>query len=159
MAKREKTDIEELPDDLSLDVSDFDENDPVLIKFRQMGFDPLEMSIKISKGEELQTTHPFLKVLDGWIMQWKKAWQVNKEATIDEQDLNELYRLAEPYLLGKYTPIDIRSKHILELVQYIHAKKKAIDLKVSGQLGLPTTVMPLNNDEIKKFKSYFKENY
>jgi hypothetical protein len=92
----------------------------------KLGCNPLELSAKIALGEELDGPHPALKQFSALVDRLDKALAAEK---IDEARnmAEELRALIERELTQGYVPIELRSKHIVDLTQYILPKRKAVE--------------------------------
>jgi hypothetical protein len=100
----------------------------------EFGCNPLELSAKIAMGQELEGPHPSLK-------QFRKlARELQTLATTNTVPrfaglVLALSELIEEELTKGHVPIELRSKHIVDLTQYILPKRKAIEH--SGPDGQP----------------------
>jgi hypothetical protein len=109
-------------------------------RLAELGCDPLELSAKIALGKELDGPHPQLAAFRILVRALQEALQdsvmpehLPKMAAITMG----LTSLVEDYLTRGYVPVELRSKHIADLMQYAHSKRKAIDVTTGDE--------PLNN--------------
>jgi len=110
----------------------------LLQRLEEMGADPLKFAVDVMDGRELTTDHPFLKVLYNHLRPLRRAIKDDKEAL---RAMEELEDVAVKYLRNGHVPIEIRSRHALELLQYMYPKRKSVDH--SGTIG-----MQLNPDSM-----------
>lgn len=97
----------------------------------ELGCNPLELSAKIALGEELDGPHPSLKTFIAFmdrLDKWLEAEDIMKAKHIAEG----LRSTIEQELTQGYVPIELRSKHIVDLTQYILPKRKAVDVTTGG---------------------------
>ena len=93
-------------------------------KLKELKCDPIELSAKIAMGEEYTFEHPnFNKIQNMWINIKKQI----RKREISMRSLNEFWFAVEEALCEAPPTIEMRSKHIIELMQHVSAKKKAIE--------------------------------
>ena len=124
--------------------------------FEDLDFDPLAMSVAVAKGEMLTQDHPFLGVILKGLNNLKGDL---KDKGMDVGLIEQLMTKAAEMLTDSWTPIELRSKHILELMNYIYPKKKAVDMTHGGQIDFDLAYRPLTLQEIKEFKKYFDDKF
>lgn len=100
----------------------------------ELGCNPLELSAKIALGEELDGPHPSLKKFYA-ITADLEALAKTEEHPALQALVQALGALIDESLTHGYVPIELRSKHIVDLTQYILPKRKAVE--VSGPGGGP----------------------
>lgn len=120
-------------------------------------FDPVEASIQIAAGKALHEKHPFLKTLRYYLDFIEADLRSVKQRPDGIDRCKELWNQGRAELTGCYTPIEIRSKHITDLLQYIHPKKKAIDLSIGMEEIVDNT--PITEEEFRAFKIVFDGEY
>lgn len=114
----------------------------------ELGCDPLELSAKIAMGQELDGPHPAVGEFRRLVHDLQNAI----DGKGDDPTLfpDRLDALINDHLLAGYVPIELRSKHIVDLMQYSHHKLKAIDHTTGGN-ELPNLVqvyMPANGRDL-----------
>jgi hypothetical protein len=115
----------------------------------ELGCNPLELSARIALGEELDGPHPALSAfrkIASKLMEAVAKENLDKAAS----SLEALSALIEDQLTKGYVPIELRSKHIVDLTQYILPKRKAVEHSGPGggpvehnlnAKGLPTDAL------------------
>lgn len=104
-------------------------------RLEALGCDPLELSAKIALGQELDGPHPKLKDFRALLATLFKALE---DADIPNKARTALVGIAdlvEDHLTRGYVPTELRSKHIADLMRYVWAPRKAIE--VTGADGTP----------------------
>ena len=128
----------------------------VLDRIAQLGFDPLEQSVNIARGTAFKEDHPFLTKFEMTLTDW-----CDSLGSFDELDLLEVERFKVDglkALKNSFTPIDLRSKHTMELLTYLYPKRKSMEMAIDT--GRPDmTVTPLTDEEVEIFNSKFMERY
>ena len=122
----------------------------------QLGFDPLKQSVRIAQGKAFREDHPFLLRFDMVLTDW-----IDTLSSFDELDLMTVEKFkheGHKALMDSFTPIDIRSKHTMELMTYIYPKRKAMEMSVNQDVPA-MTVSPLTDEEIEQFNAKYKERY
>lgn len=127
-----------------------------LEKMAKLKFDPMEESIKIARGDLLQKDHPFLETLNQQLMKWFTV--SDSLDLIDTYEIEQFRRECRKALRNSFTPLDIRSRHVIELMNYIYPKKKSIEVDVKEAIK-PMVVSTLTSDEVHLFKEKFHERY
>ncbi len=125
-------------------------------RIAQLGFDPLAQSVKIAQGKMLKEDHPWLQTFRGVMDQWYDT--LESFDAIDLMDLEKFKKAGVKALSNSLTPPDLRSKHTLELIQYIYPKRKAMEMVVENPRA-EMIVTPLTSDEVDIFNSKFSERY
>ena len=120
------------------------------------GFNPVEMSLKIVKGEVLTEDHPFLKTLYEYICMIEGHCHEDDGRGVLTR-CKELWNTAKNQLADCYTPIELRSKHILELMNYLHPKKKAIEITAASELQ--GSAVPLTPADVLLFEEWFNREF
>jgi hypothetical protein len=98
--------------------------------------DPLELSARIALGQELDGPHPSLKYFRQLSADLAKAIEKEDDLSLFPSRLEELI---EESLTRGYVPMDLRSKHIADLMQYAHPKRRAVE--VTGEGGEPLNLV------------------
>lgn len=115
-----------------------------LDRLAEMGCDPLELSAKIALGQELDGPHPAVGEFRRLVHDLQNAL----DGKGDDPHLfpDRLEALIDEHLLAGYVPIELRSKHIADLMQYSHPKLKAVDVTTGGNelTNLVQVYMPDN---------------
>lgn len=125
-------------------------------RIAQLGFDPLEQSVKIAQGKLLKEDHPFLSEFKMLVEEMTDT--LESFEPIEFEDLERFRKVGIKALSNSLTPADLRSKHTLELIQYIYPKRKSIEMAV--QTDRPDmAVTTLTPDEVKLFESKFRDRY
>jgi hypothetical protein len=120
----------------------------LLDRLDELGCDPLELSAKIALGYELDGPHPSYKAFK------KIAEDIQALAGTGEpvpEDLaDKLLLLVEDQLTKGYVPIELRSKHIADLMQYSYPKRKAVEVDANLNVKPVPKVDPakLSNDAL-----------
>lgn len=128
----------------------------VLDRIAQLGFDPLEQSVNIARGTAFKEDHPFTNRFEMTLTDW-----CDTLGSFDELDLLEVERFKEEglkILKNSFTPIDLRSKHTMELLTYLYPKRKSMEMSIEPTRG-EMTVTPLTDDEVDLFNAKFMERY
>lgn len=92
-------------------------------KLDEMGCDPLEMSAMIAMGEHLQTDHPMLPRIIRYIDRLREA---HKNKTVKQRHIDLIESNIRKALTDTYVPLELRSKHVVDLMQYLYPKRAAI---------------------------------
>jgi len=125
-----------------------------LDRIAQLGFDPLEQSVNIARGTAFREDHPFLQRFEMALTDW-----CDTLGAFDELDLLEVERFKDAgikALSNSFTPIDIRSKHTMELMTYLYPKRKSMEMSVETAAPV-MTVTPLTEDEVDLVNEKIKE--
>ena len=80
-----------------------------------MGFNPVQQSVAIAKGEALTQDHPFLALLNAWSVECQEI--VDNEPHRLGEMLDNIVRASEKWLKDTWVSHDLRSKHTLALQQ------------------------------------------
>ena len=99
-----------------------------------LGCNPMELSARIALGEELDGPHPALTLLHKFAD--KLAKLEDKGGAVTPELIEELRALVDDNLTSGYVPLELRSKHIADLMQYAHPKRKPVDHAGSSDLGI-----------------------
>ncbi len=127
-----------------------------LDRIAQLGFDPLEQSVNIARGKAFREDHPFLNRFEMALTDW-----CDTLGAFDELDLLEVERFKDAgikALSNSFTPIDIRSKHTMELMTYLYPKRKSMEMSIEPNKA-EMTVSPLTDEEVDLFMAKFQERY
>jgi integrase len=125
-------------------------------RLADLNFDPLEWSVKIARGEALTTNHPFLEMIRDWYMDMIS--HLTKGNAINwERELEKILEKAKVSLTDSWVPLNLRSDHIKELMQYLYPKLKAVEH--SGSIQQDIRIKPLSRNEVEIFKEVFDEEY
>ena len=128
----------------------------VLERVAQLGFDPLEQSVKIARGQSLKEDHPFLSKFQSIMDEWCETLESFEE--LDALEVDKFRAEGIKALAGSFTPIEMRSRHTLELLNYIYPKRKAMEMTIDT--GRPDmTVTELQEHEVDTFMDKFEERY
>jgi len=106
----------------------------LLDRLEELACDPLELSAKIALGEELDGPHPSLSSFHAFAD--KLAKLEDKGGAVTPELIEELRTLVDDNLTSGYVPLELRSKHIVDLMQYAHPKRKPEDRAGSSDIGL-----------------------
>ena len=98
----------------------------LLARLEELRCDPLELSAKIALGQELDGPHPALPAFRQVIQDMRTLFEKGEPITDVEAD--RLEALVDEHLMAGYVPIELRSKHIADLMQYTHPKRKAVEM-------------------------------
>lgn len=128
-------------------------------RMEELNFDPLEFAVAIARGEELCTDHPVWPILQQWLLELKDVVASKQWASMPTlEKIDQFASYCEKLLKESYTPIDVRSRHTLELLNYVYPKRKAMEVDFPGNSeGGP--VKELTADEVKIFHAYFHKEY
>jgi len=102
-------------------------------RLEELGCDPLELSAKIAQGQELDGPHPSIKAFYAFVDDLAKL--EDKGGAVTPELVEKLRSLVDDNLTRGYVPIELRSKHIADLMRYVWAPRKAIE--VTGADGAP----------------------
>jgi hypothetical protein len=100
-------------------------------RLEQLGCDPLELSARIATGQELDGPHPALKAF--YKFRDDLAQLQDKGGAITPDHIEQFTQLIDDNLTRGYVPIELRSKHIADLLRYVHAPRKAIEITADMQ--------------------------
>lgn len=113
-------------------------------RLAELGCDPLELSAKIALGQELDGPHPSVKEFRELVLDIEKAI----EGKVDINTLpDRLTALIDEHLMAGYVPMELRSKHVADLMQYRHPKRKAVEVTGKDGDDLMPTIDPEKLDE------------
>lgn len=128
----------------------------VLERIAQLGFDPLEQSVKIAKGQMLFEDHPFLDTFESVMQGWYEKLESFED--LDIYDIERFKAEGIKALTLSFTPLELRSRHTLELMNYLYPKRKSMEMEVkTNQADMRVT--PLTEEEVVIFNAKFKERY
>ena len=98
--------------------------DDIIEQLEEMGCDPLTLSAKLAMGNAINKPHPdFGKIESKWeIIQ--KGIETNQ---IRMSMLNDFWVLVKHALSTSTPTLELQSKHIVSLTEYIHAKKRSVE--------------------------------
>lgn len=128
----------------------------ILERFAELNFDPLDQAVKIAQGKALKEDHPFLQDFKDQVF-----WFIQQLEEFEEIEISDMHKFLQEgtrALSEVHTPIEIRSRHTLELLQYLYPKRKAMELKVED-VRPPMEVSPLTEEEVEIFNAKFLERY
>lgn len=125
-------------------------------RIAQLGFDPLEQSVRIAQGKMLKEDHAFLPEFKAVLDEWYDT--LESFDAIDMDDLERFRKMGIKALTRSTTPADLRSKHTLELIQYIYPKRKAMEMAVQTDRA-PLLVTTLTEYEVEVFRSKYQGRY
>lgn len=111
-------------------------------RLEELGCDPLELSAKIALGQELDGPHPTLKTFRVLLGKLGEALEDDPEVEEALALHAELCHLVEEHLTKGYVPMELRSKHIVDLTNYVHPKRQAI--AVSGPDEEPISTLDVS---------------
>lgn len=114
-------------------------------------FDPLEESIKIAKGEfESGEEHEALNSIMQIVEDWKELAEEGKPIPMEELDGFQgiLYQI-----LSNHIPLEIREKHILNLIKYVYPALKSAEVNVnhSGEVEVEHKGKVVLSEKAAKF--------
>lgn len=109
-------------------------------RLQELGCDPLELSAKIATGQELDGPHPALEAFYAFANTLAKLQ--DKGSAVTEDLVNELRDLIENNLTRGYVPMDLRSKHIADLMRYAYPRLKAVQVDASVHDKRPPRIDP-----------------
>jgi hypothetical protein len=98
----------------------------LLDRLDELGCDPLELSARIALGHELDGPHPALRAF--YKFRDDLAKLQDKGGAVTPDHIEQLTQLIDDNLTRGYVPIELRSKHISDLMQYAHPKRKAVEI-------------------------------
>lgn len=116
----------------------------------RLGCDPLELSAKIALGEELDGPHPSLKAF--YAFADKLAGLEDTGGAVTPELIEELRGLIDDNLTRGYVPMELRSKHIADLMRYLYPTRRAIEVKAEIAERRPPMVDPskLSDEAIRE---------
>lgn len=125
-------------------------------RMAELDFDPLEWSVRIARGEALTKDHPFLEFLGEWVSD--HVGLIANQTPVDwERVLASLLEKAKTALTDSWVPLNLRSDHVRDLIQYLYPKLKAVEY--SGTVQGHLRIKPLTASEVEIFKRNFDANY
>lgn len=122
----------------------------VVARLRELGCDPLDLSAKIALGEELDGPHPSLAAFRAFADDLTNLEDKGGAVTIDL--IERLRALIDDNLTKGYVPIELRSKHITDLMRYTYPQRRAVEVKAELHDKRPPRVDPtkLSDDALKQ---------
>ena len=120
----------------------------LVARLNELGCDPLELSAKIALGEELDGPPPALSAFYAFRDDLSKLQ--DKGGAVTPEDIDRLTALIDDNLTRGYVPIELRSKHIADLMRYVHAPRKALEVTASIHDRRPPQIDPsrLSNEAL-----------
>lgn len=123
---------------------------------KENNYNPIEMAIKIAKGEELTKNHPFLKLLWDYLEDIRNMVLTKKPQSQIDARLAELWNVGKLYLTDSWVDTSTRAKVTMELLNYVEPKKKSND--ITYRKDESGSAKKLTDAEIKKFRiNFYKE--
>jgi len=107
---------------------------------QELGCDPLKLSAKIALGEELDGPHPSLKAF--YAFADKLVGLEEKGGAVTPELIEELRELIDENLTHGYVSMELRSKHIADLMRYLYPTRQAIRVNAEIEERRPPTVDP-----------------
>lgn len=102
-----------------------------LDQMRELGFDPLEVSVNIALGNALTQAHPALKKIATSLDRLESLLR-SKKLMPALKHLDTLRPMVLDALSEERTSTETRAKYILELLKYAHPQLRAVDFKAKG---------------------------
>jgi hypothetical protein len=120
----------------------------LVARLEELRCDPLELSAKIANGQELDGPHPALKAF--YKFRDDLAKLQDKGAAVTPDHIDQLTKLIDGNLTRGYVPIELRSKHIADLMQYTYPKRRAVEVDANIHDKRPPNVDPkkLSNEAL-----------
>lgn len=112
----------------------------LVARLEELNCDPLELSAKIAKGEELDGPHPSLSKF--YAFTEKLTDLVDKGGAVTPELVEELRSLVDDNLTRGYVPLELRSKHIIDLMRYTYPQRRAVEVKAELHDKRPPKVDP-----------------
>jgi len=103
-------------------------------RLEELGCDPLELSVRVAMGKDLDGPHPSVGEFRRLVHDLQNALDGKGEDPHLFPD--RLQALIDENLLSGYVPMEIRSRHIIELIQYKFPKLKAVEMTGPGGTDL-----------------------
>lgn len=117
-------------------------------------FDPMKASIDIAKGKKNGEPHPFLQDLR------KHLDEILEEPDQDKvkKRIDLLWKIAEKKLGNSSVNLEIQSKHILALTEYIYQKPKSVDVNLIHGISV-SDLLPLSSIEVMELYDRFEKDF
>ena len=127
----------------------------------ELQFDPLIAAVSIAKGEKQGQVHPHLMKLRRTISQMKAEIKEGKPVTADALDL--MFERAMAAMSDEPAPIELQSRHQLELLKYIYPQLKSMDPEATGGIADILEDMrltkPITEKSAKIVRLIFEQNF
>ncbi len=100
-------------------------------QLRELDCDPVEFLASVMAGKAMREPHPFLEHVINFVnavLNIPDQIQDNGERERFKELVQQLLKSAHRHLFEGYVPIELQTKVGIELLQYIHAKRKTIEV-------------------------------
>lgn len=120
-------------------------------------FNPLQFAIDVAKGRALTKDHPFLLILSERLTDFAKRTQ--EGTPIDAQEFLLLEEEAVKYLTDSWTSHELRAKFIMDLMQYVLPKRKAVEHTIIKDEDAENQAVAVSEESQKAFLEKFEKEY
>ncbi len=106
-------------------------------QLKDLDCDPVEFLANVMAGKAMKEQHPFLEHVISFvnaILNIPDLISDNGERERFKERVQVLLKSAHHYLYEGYVPIELQTKVGIELLQYIHAKRKTIEVADDANL-------------------------
>ncbi len=124
-------------------------------RLQELDCDPVEFLAHVMAGKECKEPHPFLSILEQFINNINTIPDQIADKTEKERFIflcARLYKDGLRLLYEGYVPIELRTKVGMELINYIHAKRKTIEFSDPNDDSAKDVTIIL-----KKYDALFEE--
>lgn len=122
----------------------------VMQRLAELKCDPLDLSAKIALGQDLDGPHPALGAFYAFADDLAKL--EDKGGAVTPELVEALRELIDDNLTRGYVPLELRSKHIVDLMRYTYPQRRAVEVKAEIEDKRPPKVDPskLSDDALSQ---------
>lgn len=132
-------------------------SDIAIRKMEAMGFDPLVCAVEVAQGGRLTKDHPFLIAFKDTITRWLNLSRDN--LAIPAEEVEGFLTLGIRLLTDSWVSPELRTKYILELLNYAYPKKKSVETSHTGSVSHSHELKPIAADEVDSFRKSFEKDF